>query len=653
MRDWPRRAGTGTNAPGLLSGRKPVSRLTTTSWNVRFMKRSSGCRNDFGRRSSFATSRAAATNKRPAIWAGQSARSRADRPEARQATGPAAPPRRRAHAAVLSAALRPDVASALVSPALVESTIKAAIQFVSLRTIVPGTVSLLAQGVLSSMYLTQWLKVVSVLLVLGVTASGTGLLAQRGLQTAVPGPGGQAQAAGVDQVPTTVVKPGNLRVIVSERGSLEARYTFDAYCLIEGSTTIVMILPEGSAVKKGQVVCRLDSSALRDQLTNQNITVKSAEAKYQNAKLTREVAEIAVVEYSEGIYKQNQADLKNAVTAAESAIQKAEARKKRTEVARRRLQELHATKGPASTPADLVAELELEDRIEATETALASERAALDQARNKLVVLEKFTLPKTVKELRQEVDAARSAELAAQATFELQVSKARKLEKQLEACTIKAPRDGMLVHANDPNRLPGRPPNIDEGVTVRERQKIFSVVDLAGPMRVNTKVHESQIDKLSQKMKARIKVDAIVDQTYDGTVVEVSPRPDATNMFSPNVKVYSTLVNIDRPVEGLRPGMTAQVEIVVSERDDVLSVPVEAIVQFDDKYHVAVKKPDGAIEFREVELGMSNQKFVEVKQGIKSGDLVMVKPLDLLNDKRKREVGGKPAPSIARPENPR
>ena len=118
-------------------------------------------------------------------------------------------------AAVLSAALRPDVASALVSPALVDSTIKAAIQFVSLRTIVPGSAASLAQGVLSSMYLTQWLKVVSVLLVLGVTASGTGLLAQRGRQTAVPGPAGQAQAAGVDQVPTTMVKPGKLRVTVS------------------------------------------------------------------------------------------------------------------------------------------------------------------------------------------------------------------------------------------------------------------------------------------------------------------------------------------------------------------------------------------------------------------------------------------------------
>ena len=49
-------------------------------------------------------------------------------------------------------------------------------------------------------------------------------------------------------------------------------------------------------VKKGQIVCRLDSAGLQDQLVNQKITVKAAEASYENAKLAREVAEIAVVD---------------------------------------------------------------------------------------------------------------------------------------------------------------------------------------------------------------------------------------------------------------------------------------------------------------------------------------------------------------------
>ena len=94
-------------------------------------------------------------------------------------------------------------------------------------------------------------------------------------------------------------------------------------------------------------------------------------------------------------------------------------------------------------------------------------------------------------------------------------------------------------------------------------------------------------------MKARIRVDAFASETLDGTVIEVSPLPDSTNFCSPDIKVYTTKVRIDQPLPGLGPGMTAEVEILVSELDNVLSVPVEAVVHYDDKDHVAVKKPDG------------------------------------------------------------
>ena len=72
-----------------------------------------------------------------------------------------------------------------------------------------------------------------------------------------------------------------------------------------GHEKIVSILPEGTKVKKGELVGELDSASLRDQLINQKIATKAAEAAYQNAKLAREVAEIAVKEYEEGIYVQD------------------------------------------------------------------------------------------------------------------------------------------------------------------------------------------------------------------------------------------------------------------------------------------------------------------------------------------------------------
>ena len=129
---------------------------------------------------------------------------------------------------------------------------------------------------------------------------------------------------------------------------------------------------------------------------------------------------------------------------------------------------------------------------------LKKAKFALEQAQSKKKVLVDYTKHKTIKELQSEVEKARSDELAKKATFALEDSKEKKLEKQIANCDIKAPADGLVVYANDPNRAFGsNQPQIEEGATVRERQKIFSLPDIAR-MQVNTKVHESQIDKLAK-----------------------------------------------------------------------------------------------------------------------------------------------------------
>ena len=110
-----------------------------------------------------------------------------------------------------------------------------------------------------------------------------------------------------------------------------------------------------------------------------------------------------------------------------------------------------------------------------------------------------YTKGKTIKELESEVEKARSDELAKKATWELEKSKEKKLERQIANCKIMAPADGLVVYANDPNRAFGsNQPQIEEGATVRERQKIFSLPDITR-MQVNTKVHESQIDKITPR----------------------------------------------------------------------------------------------------------------------------------------------------------
>ena len=211
-----------------------------------------------------------------------------------------------------------------------------------------------------------------------------------------------------------------------------------------------------------------------------------------------------------------------------------------------------AATGGARTPADIVAELDIRDRLEEAEKALERERRSLAQAEAKRDVLENVTRDKTVKELEAEIRNARADELAKQRAWELEKRKAEKLERQIADCTLVAPMDGKVIYANDPSRMFGRNQSqIEEGATVREHQMIVRLVDLDGPMQINLKVPEADDPAaLHPKMKARVKVDAFADVTLDGEVSEVAPLPDPGNVFSSDIKVYTTRIRA-------RPGTAA------------------------------------------------------------------------------------------------
>jgi len=416
------------------------------------------------------------------------------------------------------------------------------------------------------------------------------------------------------------VRRANLPVTVVERGTLESSHNEDVVCEVEGQTNIITILPEGTNVTKGQLVCELDSATLSDSLTNQRITTEGAASSYKNAQLTREVAEIAVSEYREGTYKLETETALGEIALAQSELKRAEDRLDWSDKM--------LVKKYISTAANIA------DRL-----SLQKSKFGLEQSQSKLKVLKDFTYSKTIKELESEVKKTRSDELAKQATWELEKSKEAKLEKQIKNCKLYAPNDGLVVYANDPNRFGGsNAPQVEEGATVRERQKIFSLPDVAH-MRVNTKVHESMINMITPGLRARIRVESFADSPMTGTVQSVSPMADQGNFFNSDVKVYSTLVPIDKGVPGLRPGMSAEVEILITELSDVLSVPVQAILEYKGKDHVTVRTVDG-YERKPVTLGITNNTHVEIKEGVKPGDFVALNPMSLMTAEEKREAFG-------------
>jgi RND family efflux transporter MFP subunit len=525
-----------------------------------------------------------------------------------------------------------------IPPALLDATTAAAVRFAAMGSAVRGSAVLLAEGVIRTMSMTQWWKVATVLLAAGATASGVGWLGYASGQGAQAPVAPQDKSASASSAPTREVKPGKLEFVVSERGSVEAGRAEELYCNSMGNTTIIKIVPEGLKVKKGQIIAELDSAGLRNLLVNQRITTKSAEANYLNARLAREVAEIALKEYVDGIYPQDLQTVANAIAGSEATIRKIESRLSRTREASHRLKEALASKAKAQ--ADIVAEVDLQDRIEEAELSLDRERRALEQAQGRRDVLMNFTRAKATKELEGEIQKARSQELVKESTWELEKSKEKNLENQIANSTLKAPIDGIVVYADDPARIRAGVQNaIEEGATVLPRQKIASVFDVNGPMQINLKVREAVIDKLVPKMKARVKVDAFPDLELTGVVTEIAGRPDPPNAFNRDIKVYTTRVRLDRGQPGLRPGMTAQGEVVIGERDYAIAVPVEAVVSYErKKWYVGVNTPDGRVEWREVVLGAGDTSKVEVKEGLRSGDRVILDPVPLLSDEQRANL---------------
>ena len=91
-------------------------------------------------------------------------------------------------------------------------------------------------------------------------------------------------------------------------------------CEVEGGTKILLIAPDGLAVKKGQLICVLDSSAIQQKLADQRIIVEAAANASRAARAEREVAELTKQEYKQGILEQDLETVEGEIKLAESDL---------------------------------------------------------------------------------------------------------------------------------------------------------------------------------------------------------------------------------------------------------------------------------------------------------------------------------------------
>jgi len=437
------------------------------------------------------------------------------------------------------------------------------------------------------------------------------------------------------------VKRSDFLVSLVEGGTLRAVQELTIRNELEGGTTIVSVVPEGTTVQKGDLLVELDSSGLREKIANQEVTVQNADgahskakedlqiqrltqdAAVQDATLKVEFADSDLEKYKEGDWPQQKRAIEARVTIAQEEIQRAQDRLNWT-------RKLEAT-GYAT-----------KDELKADMLTVKRQEITIAQAEEELKIATRFEFPKKVRILEAGVDTAKLTLLQAKQkasstiksyeadvtaklnTLELQRERLEEMKKQLELTKIFAPQEGLVVYPSV--GISGSGILIEQGASIRQKQDLLKLPDVT-QMMIEVKVHESHVRQVKPGLGAYVTIDSLPDKQFTGIVKKVAVLPDtASRYYNPNMKVYSTEVWINESLQDIKPGVSGRAEVVVTNLQSVLTIPIQAVTTVKGQQVCFVQRGDQDVPVP-VEVGLFNDRMIEIRTGLAEGDRVLLSAL--------------------------
>lgn len=445
---------------------------------------------------------------------------------------------------------------------------------------------------------------------------------------------------------------GPFLVSLSVQGTVDSLRNAQLVSTVASTTTIISIVPEGTWVKAGEIVCELDAAQMEDRAQTQQISVTSAEAaeaasaaavqitKTQNesliaaAELALQLARLDVDKYIKGEYPQQHDKLSGAVALAQEKLHRANENYEFIRALSR--------KGYRN-----------QNDVEAERITVKQATLELNAAKEELRVLTDYLKKRTeaeltakAKEFERDLERVKlqcEAELAqAEKQWEANKQKLdaerdilRKWLDQIEACKLRAPQDGQVVYANlgDTGRRSDGSGGIELGASVRERQAIINLPDVTR-IKVDCRIHESQIGSVREGAIARVRISSMGNELFNGRVTSVSSVAMTGRWPNFDLREYKTEITLTDSVEKisrLRPGLTAIVELLVDSRQDVLQVPIQSVVTVGMKNYLFVLEGSGVVR-RQVKIGLNNASHMEIVEGIAEGERVVQNPRHAFTD---------------------
>ncbi len=392
------------------------------------------------------------------------------------------------------------------------------------------------------------------------------------------------------EVKTAKVERSRLRATIAATGRIMANLEVEIKCKASGT---VMQLPfdVSDEVKKGDLILQLDPVDEERSVRRAEIALAAAQARLAQAR-----TQLAVAERNSRAERQR----------VQAALEAAETRARDAQTRAERMAQLLA-KGLASA-----------EENDSAQSAAMQAAADLLSARARL---------EEVKAQEEALEVKRQDVKLAEAQVQSEMLALSDAQQRLRDTQVYAPMDGMVVdrRVQIGQIISSGISNVGGGttaMTIADLSRVFAVAH----------VDESDVGRLEVGQQAEITADAYHDRRFRGKVVRIAPK--GANVS--NVVTFEAKIEIlDEARRFLKPEMTANVEIVVADKEDAIVVPTDAVEPRGRRRVVSVRKADGGIEEREVKVGASDGLRYEILEGLQPGEEVV-----LASDKADGRWGG-------------
>lgn len=460
--------------------------------------------------------------------------------------------------------------------------------------------------------------------------------------------GGCDSGQGTANQNTADIVPASVRTFeISTRatGELEARDRVELRSGVERQTSIVEIIPEGTRVEAGTTLVRLNSDEIQReieeeelQVTEARLQLESAEAAYEiqisdnatelrKAELAIELAELALSQWERGDYEKRMKQLTTSIEKTERDLN--------------RLRD-KVVKSKELFEKEFLSKDEYElDQIRLLEAEAAFETAKLDLEvyRNYEMKRERAQKESDLAEAKQDLDRVeKSNEINLKNKASQRENRAVQLarreerlqnyQKQLEACTVIAPRSGLVVYGTTSNSNDWR--SQQEGGLAIGRQvypnELLIVLPDTSEMIASVKVHESLAGRIRPGQAAQIKIDAAGGVVVPGRVESIGVLAESGGWRDPNRREYTVRVAVEAGDHSsdIKPSMRCEAEIILGTVEDALSVPVQAVFSDGGVRFVYVAQGQRFAK-KPVQLGRRSDLFAEITAGLEESDRVLIR----------------------------